>query len=253
MISAILAGGKGSRMGFEAPTTPKPLADIGGEPILWHLVKYFHHYGFSEVWIAIGARGNELADHFAGYAAANSDFEVFLPERADEPAPIGRPLVRLIDTGEDTSTGGRIRQLTDRIGAPFLLSWCDGLADIDLNALVDFHRSHGKPATLTAVHPPGRFGHLTLSADRVKDFVEKPSQTDEWINGSFFVLNPDWKQWNANPEFEWERDCLAPMAKDGALMAYRHAGFWQCMDTSKERDLLNALWQSGNPPWKKWD
>lgn len=253
MIAAILAGGKGSRMAFDTPLTPKSLSLVGGKAIIWHLVKYFDFYGFDEIWIAIGHRGNEIVEYFQNEARTHGEFDVAAPgEDAKTKGPL-KPLVRLVDTGEDSTTGGRIRQLTDLINAPFLLTWCDGLADLNLRSLVEFHHGHGQPVTMTAVHPPGRFGHVTLVTDKVAAFVEKPAQTEEWINGSFFVLNPDWRRWNGDQEFDWERQCLEPMAHDGALMAYRHAGFWQCMDTSKERDLLNSMWDSGNPPWKKWD
>ena len=250
MIACILAGGKGSRMGFEAPPYPKALAPVGDRAIVCHLVRHFHSACFEQVWIAIGHRGDEIVDYFKTFAAERGEFALALPGEAP---PAATPAVRLIDTGQETSAGGRIRRLTDMIEAPFLLTWCDGLADIDLRKLIDFHRAHGKTATLTAVHPPGRFGHLTLNNNSVSSFDEKPTQTEDWINGSFFVLNPGWRRWNADAEFEWERECLAPMARDGELMAYRHTGFWQCMDTSKERDLLESLWKSNDAPWKNWD
>jgi glucose-1-phosphate cytidylyltransferase len=235
MKVAILAGGMGTRLSEETSDKPKALVEIGGRPILWHIMMHYAHYGFSDFAIALGYQGQRIERYFE-----------------ECPPPSGWK-VDLVDTGQNTATGGRIKRLASVLGdATFMLTWSDGLSDIDLRALVDFHRAHGKLATVTAVHPPSRFGFLHLDGDRVTNFDEKPTRRDEWINGAFFVLEAGIFETIAADSSQWEREPLQTLAASGELMAYRHEGFWQCMDTVHETQYLEELWRGGNPPWKSW-
>jgi glucose-1-phosphate cytidylyltransferase len=231
----------------------KAMVRIGDRPILWHLMKYYAQYGFRNFVVALGYHGDSIRHYFAEMAARRTPAvdgaqTVFFP--ATEPDWT----VELIDTGLDTMSGGRIKRLAPYLGhAPFMLTWCDGLADVRLNQLRSFHERHGRIGTLTAVHPPGRFGRLALSGERVVAFEEKIEDPNEWINGAFFAFNPRVFDYIDGDATQFEREPLERLASDGELMAYRHESFWQCMDTGKEVQALNDLWDSGAAPWKLWN
>lgn len=266
MKVAILAGGLGTRLAEETEVRPKPMIEIGGRPILWHIMKHYLHHGFGEFVLALGYKGEHIKKYIVEYHKYNdknlsvsmhSGSIDFLSEHEPE-----RWTVDLIDTGFETETGARIRAIKPYLGdETFMLTYGDGVANIDLKELLEFHKSHGKLATLSTVHPPSRFGRLDLEGDQVLRFAEKPQfageggvQTGEgWINGGFFVLEPGVFDYiDPDPLTKWELAPLDRLAKDGELMAFRHYGFWQCMDTLRDRKLLEGLWESGDPPWKAW-
>ncbi len=254
MKVAILAGGVGSRLSEETVVKPKPMVEIGGKPILWHIMKHYSTFGFNEFVIALGYKGDYIKRWFVDYASLTSDLTVSLKDGAIRQHDAERDdwTVSLIDTGQPTATGGRIKRLAPHLaGGTFMLTWGDGVSTVDLHKLLAFHRSHGKLATLTAVRPPARFGHLDLDGGRVVEFSEKPQLGEGWINGAFFVLEPGVFDYIEGDDTQWEREPLERLAKDGELMAYRHHGFWQCMDTIRDRKLLESLWEQG-APWKVW-
>jgi glucose-1-phosphate cytidylyltransferase len=255
MKVGILAGGFGSRLAEETEIKPKPMVEIGGKPILWHIMMIYAHYGFKDFVIALGYKGEAIKKYILDYCALCSDLTVNL-ENGDVNYHQGNKLdwtVQLIDTGLPTQTGGRIKRLAPYVGnETFMLTWGDGVSNINLGELLIFHRSHGKLATLTAVRPPARYGHLELNGDAVEEFSEKPQTGEGWINGAFFVLEPGVFDYIDGDKTVWERDPLENLAKDGQLMAYRHTSFWQCMDTLRERHILENLWQSASAPWKIW-
>ncbi|ABD10939.1 Nucleoside-diphosphate-sugar pyrophosphorylase family protein [Frankia casuarinae] len=257
MKVGILAGGLGSRLAEETVIKPKPMIEIGNRPIIWHIMKYYAHFQFTDFTIALGYKGEYIKRWLVDYAALTSDLTVSLRQSAVERhgGTSEDWRVNLVDTGQNTATGGRIRRLAPWLGdaGTFMLTWGDGVADIDLNALRDFHRSHGRIATLTAVRPPARFGHLELAGDQIVEFSEKPQAGEGWINGAFFVLEPQVFDYIAGDDTQFEKEPLERLAKDGQLMAYRHGGFWQCMDTVRDRKLLQSLWDGGCAPWKVWD
>jgi glucose-1-phosphate cytidylyltransferase len=258
MKVAILAGGSGTRLSEETVKKPKALVEIGGQPILWHIMMHYSHFGFNEFVIALGYKGEYIKRWMQEYSNLNRNIivktdtdEVISPNR-NKRGQLGW-IVRLVDTGQKTQTGGRIKRLAPWLDdQTFMLTWCDGLSDINLDALLKFHLSHGRLATLTAVQPPSRFGHLVLDGDKVMQFKEKPQTLDYWINGAFFVLEPEIFNYIDGDNTQWEREPLEKLAKDDQLMAYRHTGFWQCMDTLPEKLLLEKLWKSGKSPWKIW-
>lgn len=252
----ILAGGYGTRLSEETIIKPKPMVEIGGRPILWHIMKIYSFYGFNDFIICLGYKGYMIKEYFSNYFLHMSDVtfdmnsnSVEIIEKHAEPWR-----VTLIDTGQDTMTGGRIKRVQKYLpNETFMLTYGDGLADININELVSFHFNHGKLATVTAVRPPGRFGALHLDQDgTVCEFLEKPLGDGTWINGGFFVLEPGIFEYIAGDETIWEREPLAKLAADGQLMSYRHYGFWQPMDTLREKNLLEELWNKGRAPWKLW-
>jgi glucose-1-phosphate cytidylyltransferase len=255
MKVAILAGGVGTRLVEETETRPKPMVEIGGEPILWHIMKHYSHFGFHEFVIALGYKGEYIKRWMREYCTLTGNVtvktgtgEVIL----HDPSPTDWT-VDLIDTGLETLTGGRIKRLQPWLGNDtFMLTWGDGVSDIDLHALLAFHRSHGRLATVTAVRPPARFGHLHFDENRVTAFTEKPQLAEGWINGAFFVLEPEVLQYIEGDGTQWEREPLEQLAADGELMAYKHTSFWQCMDTLRDKRLLERLWNEGKPPWRLW-
>lgn len=253
----ILAGGLGTRMGDETLVRPKPLIEIGGHPLLWHIMNIYAAHGFEEFVIALGYRGDLIKDYFLNFEARNSDLTVHLGSGRVDVRERRHPnwKVHLIDTGLDTQTGGRLLRLRDVIGDQrFMLTYGDGLARVDIHALLAEHERRGALATLTAVRPPARFGNIRLAADdaRIEDFIEKPQTDAGWINGGFFVFEPAVFEYIDGDATALEREPLERLAAAGALFAMRHEGFWQPMDTLRERRLLEDLWQSGGAPWKVW-
>jgi len=256
MKTAILAGGAGSRLADETRIKPKPMVEIGGRPVLWHIMKHYARFGFGDFVIALGYKGDVIKTYFEGYHRRHSNVRVDLKsgDVEYENPPDVDWTVHLVETGQSTQTGGRIKRLAPFLGKEtFMLTWGDGLSDVNLGDLVDFHRSHGKLATLTAVRPPARYGHLAFDGDRVREFSEKPQTAEGWINGAFFVLEPGVFDYIDGDETQWEREPLQRLAEDGELMAFRHTSFWQCMDTLREKHILEQLWAGGNPPWKTWE
>jgi glucose-1-phosphate cytidylyltransferase len=260
MNVAILAGGLGSRLAEETEIRPKPMVEVGGRPILWHIMKHYAHHGFRDFVIALGYRGDFIKRYFVEYAYYRQndlsvnlrDGSVSLADKVDDDVEKDDWTVKLIETGFATATGGRIKRLAPHLGdGTFMLTWGDGVSDVDLHDLLAFHRSHGKLATVTAVRPSARFGRLDLEGDAVTRFSEKPLE-EGWINGAFFVLEPGVFDYIDGDETQWEHEPLERLAKDAQLMAYRHESFWQCMDTLRDKKLLEDLWESGDPPWKVW-
>ncbi|KKR32816.1 MAG: glucose-1-phosphate cytidylyltransferase [Candidatus Schekmanbacteria bacterium GWA2_38_11] len=256
MKVAILAGGVGTRLVEETEVKPKPMVEIGGRPILWHIMMHYSHYGFKEFMIALGYKGEVIKKYIVDFCSLNSNLTVNL-KSGDVKVHDGAKadwIVDLVDTGISTLTGGRIKRLAPYLGnGTFMLTWGDGVSDINLHDLLAFHRSHGKLATLTAVRPSARFGHLELDGDRVAEFSEKPQTREGWINGAFFVLEPRVFDYIDGDDTQWEKKPMERLAKDHQLMAYRHTSFWQCMDTLRDKRLLESLWESGNAPWKIWN
>ncbi|HWR26758.1 MAG TPA: glucose-1-phosphate cytidylyltransferase [candidate division Zixibacteria bacterium] len=256
MKVAILAGGYGTRLAEETDIRPKPMVEIGGKPILWHIMMQYAHYGFKDFVIALGYKGEAIKKYMVDYCSLNSDLTIDLKTGRIEIEEGYKPdwKVKLVDTGTNTQTGGRIKRLQNHLGnETFMLTWGDGVSDVNLKDLLAFHRSHGKLATLTAVRPPARYGHLMFEGDKIIEFTEKPQTGEGWINGAFFVLEPEIFEYIKGDDIVWEKEPLEKLAKDGQLMAYRHTSFWQCMDTLREKYILEKLWQSGNAPWKIWE
>ena len=255
MKVAILAGGYGSRLAEETEVKPKPMVEIGGRPILWHIMMHYAHYGFKEFLIALGYKGEVIKRYMVDYCSLNSNLTVNMStgEVQTHGGHSADWVVDLVDTGLPTQTGGRIKRLAPYVGnETFMLTWGDGVSDVNLQDLLAFHRSHGKLATLTAVRPPARYGYMQFEGDRVAQFTEKPQIGEGWINGAFFVLEPGIFEYIAGDDTVWEREPLENLAGDGELVAYRHESFWQCMDTLREKYILESFWQSGNAPWKVW-
>ena len=256
MKVGILAGGKGSRLAEETSIKPKPMVEIGGHPIIWHIMKIYAQYGFKDFVIALGYKGEVLKKYMVDYLSLDGNITVdFKAGRVkNQSHGVLDWTVDLVDTGTETMTGGRIKRLAPFVNnETFMLTWGDGVSNINLKDLLAFHQSHGKLATLTAVRPPARYGHLIFDGDRVTEFNEKPQIGEGWINGAFFVLEPEVFDYIEGDDTQWEREPMERLAQDGQLMAYRHEDFWQCMDTLREKHVLETLWESGNAPWKTWD
>lgn len=256
MKAVILAGGLGTRILEESHLRPKPMIEIGGKPILWHIMKMYATHGVHEFIICLGYKGYVIKEYFANYFLHMSDVTFDMAENRMEvhehKAESWR--VTLVDTGEESMTGGRLRRVRNYLepNEPFCFTYGDGLADLDLTAEIAYHRAHGKLATVCAVQPPGRYGALLCEDKRVTGFQEKPKGDGGWINGGFFVLSPQVLDLIAGDQICWELEPLQRLAQDGQLMAYEHLGFWQPMDTLREKKALEDLWRSGNPPWKVW-
>jgi glucose-1-phosphate cytidylyltransferase len=256
MKVAILAGGVGTRLAEETEIKPKPMVEIGGRPILWHIMMHYASYGYREFYIALGYKGDSIKKYFVDLASLHSDLSVNLRTGDIRRRVAGLPdwNVHLIDTGINTLTGGRIKRLVPHLGSEaFMLTWGDGLGDVDLHKLLAFHRGHGRLATVTATRPPARFGHLRFDGDCVVEFSEKPQTEEGWVNAGFFVLEPGVVEYIDGDDTQWERKPMERLAADRQLMAYRHTSFWQCMDTLRDKRLLQDLWDSGRPPWKTWE
>lgn len=255
MKVVILAGGLGTRLGEETEVRPKPMVEVGGRPILWHILKQYSHHGFDNFFIALGYKSEYIKRYFLDYAALSGSLRV--SPRNNVVETLDRDCedwhLHLVDTGANTNTGGRIRRLAPHIrGDTFMATYGDGVSDVDLAALLAFHRRHGKIATVTAVRPPARFGGLSFEGDLVKAFFEKPQTGEGWINGGFLVFEPAVLDYIDSDETSLEAHTLERLASIGQLAAFKHSGFWQCMDTRRDMRILEDLWQKGSPPWKVW-
>jgi len=256
MKVVLLAGGLGTRISEESHLKPKPMIEVGGRPILWHIMKLFSHYGFNDFIVCLGYKGYVVKEYFANYVLHNADLTVDLAKGALEyHATNHEPWrVTLVDTGAETMTGGRLKRVAQYLDPdePFFLTYGDGVADIDIGALLAFHRAHGKQATVSAVSPPGRFGALEIAKGAVQRFIEKPPGDNGLINGGFFVLQPEVVDRIASDDTVFEAEPLEGLARDGELMARPHDGFWAAMDTLRDKNILEAQWASGQAPWKVW-
>jgi len=254
MKTIILCGGLGTRISEETQLKPKPMVEVGGRPILWHIMKIYEQHGQNDFMLALGYKGEVIKDYFLNYHARLSDLSVQLKSGevtySNPTAEDWR--VSLIDTGPDTMTGGRLLRLKSHLqsSGTFMLTYGDGVSDVDVTALLAFHRSHGKLATVTAVRPPVRFGELTIEDDKVVSFQEKPQAGEGWINGGFFVFEPEVLDFIEDDSIMLDRAPLERLAENGELMVYHHPGYWQCMDTLRDKTTLDELWQSGQAPWK---
>lgn len=255
MKVVILAGGRGTRIAEETSARPKPMVEIGGKPLLWHILSIYAGHGHKDFLIACGYKGEMIKEYFRNCFISSSDFVINLKDGAVDvlnPSKIDWK-VGLVDTGLDTMTGGRLRRLSAWLkGETFMATYGDGVGNVDITKLLAFHRSHGKAVTITAVRPPARFGGLHLESGRVREFSEKPQTESGWINGGFFVCEPRLLDYLDNDETVLEREPLERLAAEGELMAFQHEGFWQPMDTLREKELLETLWASGKAPWKNW-
>ena len=255
MKLVILAGGLGTRLSEETTVRPKPMVEIGGRPILWHIMKLYSRYGINEFIICLGYKGYYVKEYFANYFLHMSDLTIDIGNNSIEvhQSRADQWRVTLVDTGAETMTGGRLKRVRTHIGdETFCMTYGDGVADINIHDLIQFHRAHGLPATVTAVRPPARFGALDLRGDVVDGFVEKPLGDGSWINGGFFVLAPEVLDRIDGDATVWEQEPLSGLARDGALAAFKHEGFWQPMDTLRDKKLLEDLWLSGDAKWRVW-
>ncbi|MGB9714865.1 MAG: glucose-1-phosphate cytidylyltransferase [Thermodesulfovibrionales bacterium] len=256
MKTVILAGGFGTRLSEETNSRPKPMVEIGGKPILWHIMNIYSAYGINEFIICLGYKGEIIKEYFLNFYTFNNDLTIDLATGETIIHGGNQPnwKVHLVDTGLYTQTGGRLKRVRKWIEEEdtFMFTYGDGVGDINIDELLAFHKSHGKLATVTTVRSPARFGRIRFDKDRVIEFYEKPQEAEGWINGGFFVLNPKVIDYIDNDEDIWERAPVERLARDGQLMGYRHYGFWSCMDTLKEKKYLEELWNSGKAPWKIW-
>jgi glucose-1-phosphate cytidylyltransferase len=255
MKVAILAGGLGTRLSEETTIKPKPMVEVGGKPILWHIMKIYAAQGFKEFVIALGYKGELIKDFFLNYHYRARSLTVRLDNGQSlvHNGPTEDWIVHLLDTGNDTNTGGRVKRAAEVIGnEPFRLTYGDGVCNIKLPQLLDFHQKQGRLVTLTAVRPPARFGQMVIENGRVLSFEEKPQIGEGWINGGFFVLQPEITRYIAGDDTAWEFESLEQLAVDGQVAAYQHDEFWQCMDTVRDVHLLERLWAEGKAPWKLW-
>jgi glucose-1-phosphate cytidylyltransferase len=256
MKVVILAGGFGTRLSEETVLRPKPMVEIGGKPILWHIMNIYAAHGVNEFIIALGYKGDIIKDYFLKFYAINNDISIDLASGKTLIHDGNQPkwTIHLVDTGLYTQTGGRLKRLQKWLDddETFMLTYGDGVADIDIQALLEFHRSHGKLATITTVRSPERFGRIIFNGNQVSEFFEKPQTSEGWINGGFFVLNGNTLDYIQGDETVWEREAVEQLAHKRQLMGFRHYGFWSCMDTLKEKSFLEELWSSGKAPWKIW-
>jgi len=255
MKAVLLAGGLGTRISEESASRPKPMIEVGGKPILWHIMKMYSAHGINEFVVCCGYKGYVIKEYFANYFLHQSDVTIDMAtnnievhHKKAEPWKI-----TLVDTGEETQTGGRLKRVADYVDGDFCMTYGDGVGSVDLTGLLKFHASHGKLATMTAVQPPGRFGALQLNGNKIESFVEKPQGDGGWINGGFFVLNPKVLEQISSDNTLWEQEPLRNLAKQGELQAFFHSGFWQPMDTLRDKTHLESLWASGKAPWKMWE
>jgi len=255
MKIVILAGGYGTRLSEETDIRPKPMVEVGGKPILWHIMKMYSHYGFNEFVVLLGYKGYYIKEYFANYFLHQSDVtfdmsngDMKVHNNSSEPWK-----VTLLDTGIDSMTGGRIKRAKEFIGDDtFMLTYGDGVSDVNIKDLYDFHKKEKTQVTMTAIQPAGRFGALDINSNLIKEFVEKPAGDGNWINGGFMVCEPEVLELITSDDTVFEKYPLQTLAKEGKLSAYKHTGFWQCMDTLRDKIYLNELWNSGKAPWKSW-
>ena len=255
MKAVILAGGRGTRLAEETTLIPKPMVEIGGYPILWHIMRHYAHHGFKEFVLTLGYKSHVVKDFIVNYRmmthSVSVDFGSGDVVLHDDGALLDWK-VDLVETGLETATGGRVRRSIPYLGDErFMLTYGDGVSDIDLRALLEFHRSHGKLVTVTIVRPVSLYGHMDLNGEQVSEFLEKPQRLHDWISGGFFVCEPGVRDYLGDDSQAWEREPLERIARDGQLMAYRHEGFWQCMDSLRDKHLLERMWNEGDTPW--WD
>lgn len=250
----ILCGGLGTRLREETEIRPKPMVEIGGRPILWHIMNIYGFYGYKEFVLALGYKGEMIKEYFLNYYHHQSDLTIDLGtgKVSASSNDLKDWTVHLVDTGFDSMTGGRLHRLQGMLNETFMLTYGDGVGNLDIKKIAEFHRSHGKIATVTAVRPAARFGGMSFDGDRVAEFKEKPQTGEGWINGGFFVFEPAVFDYLHGDNTVLEGPPLENLARDGELMAYKHEGFWQCMDTVRDRDVLEKFWQSGSAPWKVW-
>lgn len=256
MKVAILAGGLGTRLSEETTVKPKPMVEIGGKPMIWHIMNIYAAYGFKEFVVALGYKGEIIKDYFLNYhyRAHNLTVQIKSGSVNVHDGDGDDWIVHLLDTGENTNTGGRVKQVAEFIGnEPFMLTYGDGVSNVNIPKLIEFHNTHGKLATLTAVRPPARFGQMIVENGQVVQFQEKPQIGEGWINGGFFVLQPEIVKYIEGDQTAWEFDSLERIAKDNQLAAYQHEDFWQCMDTLRDVHLLEKLWSENKAPWKLWN
>ena len=256
MKVVILAGGAGTRLAEETEIRPKPMVEIGGRPILWHIMKHYEHYGFDDFVVALGYKGEAIKKYFIDYHSLNSNLKIDLQAGTVERATVERLTwsVELVDTGISTQTGGRLKRLAPIVNKQrFMLTWGDGLSNVNLDELLAFHEAHGKLATITAVRPAARYGCMKFDGDQVIEFIEKPQLGEGWINGAFFVLEPEVLDYIDGDLMQWEKEPLETLARDGQLVAFKHSGFWQCMDTLREKYILERMWRNDDCPWRTWE
>jgi len=256
MKAVILAGGLGTRISEETHLRPKPMIEIGGKPILWHIMKIYSNYGINEFIICCGYKGYIIKEYFANYLLHNSDVtintlkdEIKIHKQYAEPWS-----VTLVDTGENTQTGGRLKRITEYINKKesFCMTYGDGLSDVNISAQIEFHKSHGKKATVTAVMPPGKYGALNFEQDKITNFTEKPVGDGGYINGGFFVISPECLELIGNDDSSWENDILPVLVSQAELIGYKHKGFWRPMDTLRDKKILEQMWENGKAPWMVW-
>jgi len=255
MKAVILAGGRGTRISEESHLKPKPMIEVGSMPILWHIMKIYSFYGVNDFIICLGYKGYLIKEYFANYFLHMSDvtFDMQTNSMEVHQKHVEPWRVTLVDTGDSTLTGGRLKRVQEHIDdGPFCFTYGDGLANIDIGKLIEFHKTHGKQATITAIQPPGRYGALNLNNNAVTSFQEKPAGDGAWINGGFFVLEPSVLSHITGDQTSWESTPLMKLADDNELQAFQHKGFWQAMDTLRDKNHLEELWENGNPPWKVW-
>lgn len=256
MRVAILAGGYGTRLQEETTVRPKPMVEIGGMPILWHIMKHYTHHGYNDFYLALGYMGEYIKRYFLDWYSLSGHLSIDFTsgEIHRDQRPYEAWKINAIDTGKDTLTGGRIRRLKQWLGNDtFMVTYGDGVSDVDVKKLYEFHKSHGLLATVTAVRPPARFGGLIFEGDRISRFTEKPQAGEGWINGGFLVFEPGVFDYLHADQQSLEATALEKLAADGQLAAYKHDGFWQCMDTMRDKTYLETLWQQGKAPWKTWE
>ncbi len=257
MKVVIFAGGYGTRISEESHLKPKPMIEIGEKPILWHIMKHYSHYGFSEFVICLGYKGNLIKEYFANYFLYGADvtFDMRYGNNMQVHTNMSEPWkVTLVNTGLDTMTGGRLKRVKEYLqNDTFMLTYGDGVSDVNITELLEYHKTHGRLATVTAVQPGGRYGVLGVNEDAtVLEFIEKPNTLDVWINGGFFVLEPKVLDYLEGDNTVFEQGPLSVLAKEGQISAFKHAGFWQCMDNQRDKHQLEKLWESGQAPWKTW-